>query len=67
MTKLAYSFVPEKLPVPEKSPFVPGKKYPLVGVSLQITNPWIRWGMPVANGLVVGIIVRLSDGSMSLI
>ena len=65
MTKFAYSM--GSPPVPEKSPFVPGKKYPLVGVSLQISSPLIRWGLPVANGLVVGFIVWLSDGSMSLI
>ncbi len=43
----------------KESPFLPGKKFPLLGVSLQTTIPWIRWGLPIATGLVVDIIVWL--------
>jgi hypothetical protein len=36
--------------------FVAGKKYPLIGVSVQTTNPWLRWGLPIATGLAVALV-----------
>ncbi len=36
-----------------QSSFSEGKKYSILGVSLRTTNPWVRWGMPIATGLVV--------------
>ena len=36
-----------------QSSFSEGKKYSILGVSLQTANPWVRWGMPIATGLIV--------------
>ena len=34
-----------------------GKKYSILGVSLRTMNPWVRWGMPIATGLVVVLVL----------
>ncbi len=39
--------------------FVAGKKYPLMGVSVETANPWLRWGLPVATGLAVALVAWL--------
>ncbi len=39
--------------------FVAGKKYPLIGVSVLTTNPWMRWGLPVAAGLAGAFVAWL--------
>ncbi len=43
----------------KKSSFIPGKKYIFLGISLQTTNPWVRWGLPIAVGLAIGLIFWL--------
>ena len=39
-----------------QSSFDEGKKYSILGVSQRATNPWVRWGMPIATGLVVVLV-----------
>ena len=39
-----------------QSSFSEGKKYSILGVSLRTMNPWVRWGAPIATGLVVVLI-----------
>ena len=41
----------------EQSSFSEGKKYPILGVSYRTMNPWVRWGMPIATGLVVVLVL----------
>ncbi len=41
----------------KESSFSPGKKYPLLGISYSSANPWIRWGLPIASGLVVVLVL----------
>ena len=36
--------------------FVPGKKLPTLGISVKSSNSWIRWGLPIAIGLVIALI-----------
>ena len=36
-----------------QSSFTPGKKLPLLGMEMQISSRWLRWGLPVATGLLV--------------
>lgn len=43
-------------PDAKPSSFSPGKKFPLLGINLQTTNRWVRWGLPIATGLV-GVLV----------
>lgn len=43
----------------EESTFAPGKKYSLLGVSHTTSNPWIRWGLPLASGLIGALILWL--------
>ncbi len=43
----------------EQSSFRPGKKLPLIGVDLQNTNGWLRWGLPFASGIVAGVAISL--------
>ncbi len=40
-----------------RSSFSEGEKYPVLGVSQRIMNPWVRWGMPIATGLVVVLVL----------
>ena len=40
-----------------QSSFSEGKKYSILGISVQTTNPWVRWGMPIATGLVVILVL----------
>ncbi len=40
-----------------QSSFSEGKKYSILGVSLRTMNPWVRWGMPIATGLVVVLVL----------
>ncbi len=47
-----------KIPDAEQSPFSPGEKYPLLGVSFVTNNPWFRWGLPAATGLA-GVLIFL--------
>ena len=39
----------------EQSSFRPGKKLPLLGIDLQTTNGWVRWGLPFASGVAAGM------------
>ncbi len=43
----------------KKSSFIPGKKYTFLGISHPTTNPWVRWGLPIAAGLVSGLVFWL--------
>ena len=36
----------------KKSSFSPGKKLPLLGIFDLNKNPWVRWGLPIATGMV---------------
>ena len=40
-----------------QSSFSEGKKYSILGVSERTTNPWVRWGMPIATGLAVVLVL----------
>ncbi len=40
-----------------QSSFSEGKKYSILGVSLRTMNSWVRWGMPIATGLVVVLVL----------
>ncbi len=40
----------------KESSISPGKKYPILGISRMTTNPWARWGLPIASGLVIGLV-----------
>ncbi len=40
-----------------QSSFSEGKKYSILGVSHRSTNPWVRWGMPIATGLAVVLVL----------
>ncbi len=37
--------------------FSEGKKYSILGVSQRTTNPWVRWGLPIATGLAVALVL----------
>ena len=39
------------------SSFSEGKKYSILGVSHRSTNPWVRWGMPIATGLAIVLVL----------
>jgi hypothetical protein len=41
------------------SKFIPGKKLPLLGISIQTANLWVRWGMPIGTGLLITLILWL--------
>ncbi len=34
----------------------PGMRLPLLGITIQTANPWIRWGLPIGTGLLVVLI-----------
>ena len=40
-----------------QSSFNEGKKYSLLGISQLTANPWVRWGVPIAVGLVVVLVL----------
>ena len=44
-------------PNTQESSFSPGKKHPLLGISYPTANPWIRWGLPIASGLVAVLVL----------
>jgi hypothetical protein len=33
----------------------PGKRLPLLGISIQTANPWVRWGLPIGTGLLIAL------------
>ncbi len=37
--------------------FRPGKRLPLLGITIEIANPWVRWGLPIGIGLLIALIV----------
>ena len=41
----------------EQSSFSPGEKYPILGISFVTNNPWVRWGLPVATGLAIVLVL----------
>ena len=41
----------------EQPSFRPGKKLPLLGIDLQTTNGWVRWGLPFASGIAAGMAI----------
>ena len=43
----------------EQSSFRSGKKLPLLGVNLQTTNGWVRWGLPFLAGIAAGMTIVL--------
>ena len=36
--------------------FAPGKKFPTLGIFDKSSNSWIRWGVPIAIGLVIALV-----------
>ncbi len=39
------------------SKFSPGKRIPILGITLQTANPWVRWGLPIGTGLLAVLIL----------
>ena len=39
----------------EQSSFRPGNKLPLLGIYLQTTSGWVRWGLPIASGMAIAL------------
>ncbi len=39
------------------SEFRPGKKLPLLGITIETANPWVRWGLPIGTGLFAVLIL----------
>ncbi len=39
------------------SEFNPGKRLPILGITIQTANPWVRWGLPIGTGLLVVLIL----------
>lgn len=39
--------------------FEPGKNLPLLGMDMKTSSRWVRWGLPVATGLVVAGVLAL--------
>lgn len=37
------------------SNFVPGKKLTTLGISTPTKSAWVRWGLPVATGLIAAL------------
>ena len=43
----------------------PGMRLPLLGITIQTANPWIRWGLPIGIGLVVVVPSSQADQALS--
>jgi hypothetical protein len=43
----------------DQSTFKPGKKLPLLGMDMQTSSRWVRWGLPVATGLAIAVALSL--------
>lgn len=41
------------------SDFSPGKRLPVLGITIQTANPWVRWGLPIGAGLLITLILIL--------
>ena len=39
------------------SEFSPGKRLPILGITIQTANPWVRWGLPIGTGLFAVLIL----------
>jgi hypothetical protein len=39
------------------SEFSSGKRLPLLGITIQTANPWVRWGLPIGTGLFAVLIL----------
>ncbi len=39
------------------SEFSPGKKFPILGITIQTANPWVRWGLPIGTGLLIALVL----------
>ena len=39
----------------EQTSIRPGKKLPLLGIYLETTNGWVRWGLPIACGMAIAL------------
>ena len=37
----------------DQSTIKPRTKLPLLGVDMQTSSRWVRWGLPIATGLVI--------------
>ena len=35
----------------------PGKRLPILGITIQNANPWVRWGLPIGTGLLAFLIL----------
>ncbi len=35
----------------------PGKRLPILGITIQTANPWVRWGLPIGTGLFAVLIL----------
>ncbi len=41
------------------SKFSPGKRLPILGITIQNANPRVRWGLPIGVGLLVVLILLI--------
>ncbi len=41
----------------DTSEIKPGKRLPILGITIQTANPWVRWGLPIGVGLLVVLLL----------
>ena len=41
----------------ESPNFRPGHRYSILGVDMEVTSRWVRWGLPAMAGLIAALVL----------